>query len=292
MDAKDLLEIIIETSDHNFLVPAHIWTPWFSLFGSKSGFDSIKECFEDLSSYIFAVETGLSSDPAMNWRISDLDDNTLISNSDAHSPLNLGREANVFDEIELSFNSIKRAIRKGDPKQFKGTIEFYPEEGKYHFDGHRKCSICFNPHQTREKEGICPVCKKPLTCGVLYRVEELADRPEGKKPKKSHPFYNLIPLSELLSEILKVNPRSKKVQLNYMAALETLGPELTILHELSPAAIEKSGIPLLGEAVRRMRQKKVTLFPGYDGVYGKVKVFKPGEIEQLLGKKVLFNVPV
>ena len=183
LDTRDLLEIILETSDRAFLIPAHIWTPWFSLLGSKSGFDSIEECFEDLTAHIFAVETGLSSDPLMNWRVSGLDGLTLVSNSDAHSPLKLGREANIFN-TELSYAAIKSAIQTGDSDRFLGTMEFYPEEGKYHLDGHRKCNIRLSPEKTRALEGKCPVCGDPLTLGVLYRVEELADRPEGAKPAR------------------------------------------------------------------------------------------------------------
>ncbi len=287
LDVRDLLEVIIEVSDSAFIIPAHIWTPWFSLFGSKSGFDSIVECFEDLSHHIFAVETGLSSDPPMNWRVSGLDGLTLVSNSDAHSPLNLGREANIFN-TGLSYSKIMSAIKTGNPKEFLGTFEFYPEEGKYHLDGHRKCKVCLKPNQSITQKGLCNVCGKPLTLGVLYRVEELADRPEGLKPKKSHPYYNLIPLAEILSEILNVGPKSKKVQRTHMAALESLGPELEILHNLSIKDIEKAGIPLLGEAVNRMRKKKVTVFPGYDGEYGRVKIFRQGEKEELLGQKQLF----
>ncbi|MCD4805247.1 MAG: UvrD-helicase domain-containing protein [Desulfobacterales bacterium] len=290
LDARDLLEIVLETSESALFIPAHIWTPWFSLFGSKSGFDSIKECFEDLSNYIYAAETGLSSDPPMNWRVSGLDGLTLVSNSDAHSPFNLGREANIFN-TSLSYPNIMSAIKSGNPGEFLGTFEFYPEEGKYHLDGHRKCKVCLKPNQSIANNGLCNVCGKPLTLGVLYRVEELADRPEGLKPEKSHPYYNLVPLAEILSEILNVGPKSKKVQRNYMAALESLGPEFKILHNLSINNIEKAGIPLLGEAVSRMREKRVAVFPGYDGEYGKVKIFRQGEKEKLLGQKQLFIVP-
>jgi len=291
LDAKNLLEIIIETSESALFIPAHIWTPWFSLFGSKSGFDSIEECFEDLSNYIYAVETGLSSDPPMNWRVSGLDGLTLISNSDAHSPSNLGREANIF-KTTLSYPNIISAIKTGNQREFLGTFEFYPEEGKYHLDGHRKCQVCLKPSQSIANNGLCNVCGKPLTLGVLYRVKELADRPEGLKPEKSHPYYNLIPLAEILSEILNVGPKSKKVQRNYMAALESLGPEFEILHNLSINNIEKAGIPLLGEAINRMRKKEVNISPGYDGEYGRVRVFRQGEKEKLLGQKQLFVVPV
>lgn len=290
LDAKDLLKILLETSDESFLIPAHIWTPWFSVLGSKSGFDSLEECFEDLFPEIFAAETGLSSDPPMNWRISELDRITLVSNSDAHSPGNLGRNANIFD-TELSYPGIKSALKTGDPGQCLGTIDMYPEEGKYHFDGHRKCNVCLRPDESMTNNGLCPVCGKPLTIGVLYRVEELADRPEGGKPENTLPFYHIIPLAEILSEIFKVGPKTKKVGIHYKAALETLGPEIRILRTCSPDAIEKAGIPLLGEAVRRMRAGKVHISPGYDGEYGKITVFDPTEKEKLLGQESLFVMP-
>ena len=182
LDARALLEIMLETSDQGFFVPAHIWTPWFSMFGSKSGFDTIEECFGDLKEYIFAVETGLSSDPPMNFRVSDLDHVSLMSNSDAHSPGYLGRNASVFN-TDLDYFSMRTALETRDTKVFHGTLDMFPHQGKYHYDGHRKCSICLNPEITSEYGGICPVCKKPLTLGVLYRVQELADRKEGYLPE-------------------------------------------------------------------------------------------------------------
>jgi ATP-dependent DNA helicase UvrD/PcrA len=284
LDARDLLEILLDTSDQAFLIPAHIWTPWFSLLGSKSGFDSIDECFEDLTPFIFAVETGLSSDPAMNWRVSALDGLTLISNSDAHSPLKLGREANLFD-TDMSYSAIKSAIKSGDPERFLGTLEFFPEEGKYHLDGHRNCDVRSWPDKTREQGGICPMCQKPLTLGVLYRVEELADRPQGVKPQKYHPFYNIIPLVEILSEVLKVGPNSKKVMGNYRNLLEKLGPEFDILTTLKRDVIDAAGLPLLGEAITRVRQNKIILLPGYDGEFGKIKIFRKDEREKLQGQQ-------
>lgn len=290
LDVKNLLEILLGTSDEAFLIPAHIWTPWFSLLGSKSGFDSIEECFEDLSTYIFAVETGLSSDPAMNRQVSCLDGLTLVSNSDAHSPLKLGREANIFN-TDLSFKSIKSALETGDPNSFLGTFEFYPEEGKYYLDGHRKCDIRLWPEQTRKLNGICPVCNKPLTLGVLYRVEELADNPEGIKSVRNHPFCSIIPLVELLSEVLRVGPGSKKVMGTYQTLLEKLGPEFNILNKLNIKTIEKAGGPLLGEAVARMRRNEVVILPGYDGEFGSIKIFNPHEREKLLAQKKLFTVP-
>lgn len=290
LDTRDLLEILLETSDQAFLVPAHIWTPWFSLLGSKSGFNSIEECFEDLTSHIFAVETGLSSDPIMNWRVSGLDGLTLISNSDAHSPLKLGREANLFN-TKLSYSAIRSAIQTGDPEQFVGTLEFYPQEGKYHLDGHRKCNIRFWPEETRGLSGKCPVCEKPLTLGVLYRVEELADRPPGVKPAQHHTFYNIIPLTEILAEILQVGPGTKRVMTNYRALLEKIGPEFEILNKTNTEALTKIGAPLLGEAVARMRRNEIDVLPGYDGEFGRIKIFTQDEREKLLGQKKLFVIP-
>jgi len=290
LDAKHLLELLLETSDRSFLIPAHIWTPWFSLLGSKSGFDSVEACFEDLTPHIFALETGLSSDPAMNWRVSDIDGLTLVSNSDAHSPANLGREANLFD-TQLSFRAIRSALQTGDTEQFLGTFEFYPEEGKYHLDGHRKCQVRYSPRDSIKKDGICPECGKPLTLGVLYRVEELADRPEGIKPDKHYPFCSIIPLKEIISELVGVGPKSKKVQHLYETALDVLGTEFDILHDIPPETIEDAAIPLLSEAIKRMRRGQVFKSPGYDGEFGKITMFASGEIKQLLGQKPLFCVP-
>jgi uncharacterized protein (TIGR00375 family) len=287
LDARDLLEVLLETSERAFLIPAHIWTPWFSVLGSKSGFDSIEECFEDLTPYIFAVETGLSSDPAMNWRVSSLDGLTLVSNSDAHSPLNLGREANLFD-TRLSYPAIKTALKTGNPDQFLGTFEFYPEEGKYHIDGHRACKISFWPKNTLKHNGLCPECGKPLTLGVLYRVEELADRKEGHKPEKCHPYTSSIQLVDILAEVLRVGPASKKVKQTYQTALHKLGSEFNILHTLNVDAIEQATIPLLGEGIARMRRKEINVIPGYDGEYGRVRIFKDQERETLLGQQSLF----
>lgn len=288
LDARHMLEILLEISDRSFLIPAHIWTPWFSVLGSKSGFDSIEACFEDLTPHIFAYETGLSSDPAMNGRVSALDHLTAISNSDAHSPMNLGREANLFN-TDLSYEDIKNALKTGNKEHFGGTFEFYPEEGKYHLDGHRKCDVCFTPSQSIAASGVCPVCQKPLTLGVLYRVNELADRREEESSAQIHPYYSLIPLVEILSEILKVGPKSKKVQQNYHVLLEKLGPEFDILHNLGLEKIDQAHLPLLAEAIKRMRLKQVNIIPGYDGEYGKILVFKQEELEVLNKQRKLFD---
>ncbi|MFZ5562546.1 MAG: UvrD-helicase domain-containing protein, partial [Thermodesulfobacteriota bacterium] len=290
MDARNLLETALEVSAEAFFVPAHVWTPWFSLFGSKSGFDTIESCFEDLSGQVFALETGLSSDPPMNWRVSNIDGRTLISNSDAHSPANLGREANLFD-TELSYAAMINAMKTGDPERFLGTYEFFPEEGKYHLDGHRTCGVCLHPAQTRQHRGICPVCGKPLTLGVLYRVEELADRPENILPEQRHPFYSIVPLPEILSELLGVGPKSKKVDQAYRTVLERLGPEFDVLYSLPAQQIAGCGVPLLDVAVSRMRKGEVRRSAGFDGQYGRVTLFAEGEIERLKGEQRLFAAP-
>ena len=289
LDARDLLEIMIEISEQAMLIPAHIWTPWFSMLGSKSGFNSIEECFEDLSGYIFAVETGLSSDPAMNWRVSNLDRMTLVSNSDPHSPMKLGREANMFN-TNLSYDAIRAALITGDPELFKGTIEFFPEEGKYHLDGHRKCRVRFTPTQTMKAGGICPECGKPLTVGVLNRVEEIADHGEGRRPDKTHPYRSIVPLVDIISRILNVGVNSKKVQAAYRQAITALGDEFSILLHHSIDVIEnKANIPLLGEAIPRMREKRIDVTGGYDGEFGKIRFFDEKDRRRLSGQKALFT---
>jgi len=288
LDARNLLEVMLDCSEDAFMIPAHIWTPWFSLLGSKSGFDSLSACFEDLSHHIFAVETGLSSDPPMNRRISELDSRTLVSNSDAHSPANLGRNANLFD-TELSFFGIRDALLSGDPDRCQGTIDLYPEEGKYHMDGHRKCGIWRRPAEGAKTDWRCPVCGAPMTLGVLHRVETLADRPERESPDGILSFYHLIPLSEILSEILGVGPKTRTVDRCYRKAIHRLGPELHILKECPVDRVLETDIPLLGEAIHRMRQGQVHIFPGFDGEYGRIQVFAEGEKAVLTGQKPLFS---
>jgi uncharacterized protein (TIGR00375 family) len=287
LDARDLLEIVLEADDNAFLVPAHIWTPWFSLLGSKSGFDSLEACFDDLAGHVFAVETGLSSDPPMNRRISSLDRLTLISNSDAHSPVKLGREANIF-HTALDYTAMRRALKSNDPAQFGGTLEFYPEEGKYHLDGHRKCGLRFTPSETRNLDGICPGCRKPLTKGVLYRVESLADRRIENIPEGFPPYENLIPLHDILSEVLQVGPNTKTVARAYAQLLAVHGSELEILRNLAPDELEATGPPLIGEAVARMRSGRVRLAAGYDGEYGRIEIFSASERRDLMGQQHLF----
>ncbi|MGW0518586.1 UvrD-helicase domain-containing protein [Crossiella sp. NPDC003009] len=276
LDSRDLLEITLEASPDGYLVPAHVWTPWFAVLGSKSGFDAIEDCYLDLAEHIFAVETGLSSDPEMNWQVSGLDKYRLVSNSDAHSPPMLGREATVFDTA-LDYFALRRALETGEG--FAGTAEFFPEEGKYHLDGHRKCEVRFDPAQTRAHDGRCPECKKPLTVGVLSRVNDLADRPLGYRPEGAAGFRSLVPLPEIMSEILGVGPKSKKVQTALNALTTALGPELTILDEV-PLHLIAEQHELLGEAIGRLRQGTVIRDSGYDGEYGVIRLFEPGELRR------------
>ena len=286
LDARALLEIMLETSDRGFFVPAHIWTPWFSMLGSKSGFDTIEECFGDLKKYIFAVETGLSSDPPMNWRVSDLDHVSLISNSDAHSPGYLGRNASVFN-TDLDFFSMRSALETRDCEAFKGTLDMFPHQGKYHYDGHRKCNVSLNPEATEKLGGICPMCKKPLTLGVLYRVQELADRREGFVPENRQTYTSIIPLADILSQIFEVGPKTKRVAGYYQKAIEALGPELSLLTQLSFEKIKGAGVPLLAEAIMKMRGGDIQIDPGFDGEYGKVNIFSRQEKQDLRGEKSL-----
>ena len=272
LDSRDLLEIVLDVDPACHLIPAHIWTPWFSLLGSKSGFDSVAECFADLTSHIFALETGLSSDPPMNWRVSALDRYTLVSNSDAHSPEKLAREVTLFD-TELSYPAIFDALHSGDPATYLGTVEFFPEEGKYHFDGHRACDIIWDPSTTLAHRGICPVCGKEVTIGVMHRVEALADRPIGGRPARTHPFHSLIPLPEVLGEVYGVGASSKQVQAEYFKLLGRLGPELAILRDVSLEEIATVGGTRLAEGIGRMRRGEVIAKAGYDGEYGVIRVF-------------------
>ncbi|MBU2629839.1 MAG: UvrD-helicase domain-containing protein [Proteobacteria bacterium] len=289
LSAADLLKIMLDINDKGFFVPAHIWTPWFSMFGSKSGFDTIEECFGPLKDYIFAVETGLSSDPPMNWRVEDLDNIRLMSNSDAHSPGYLGRNASVFD-TELSFSHIRQALEKNDLEKFQGTLDMYPHQGKYHYDGHRKCNVCLNPATTAQIDGICPECGRKVTYGVLNRVQELANRPEGYVPENRHGYKSIIPLSDILAEIVEAGPKTKKVTAYYNKAIEMLGPELGILLDASFEEIETAKVPLLSEAILKMRTGDITIDPGYDGEFGKVNLFSRQEKERLKGEKNLFFV--
>lgn len=287
LDCRDLLEILLELCPKAVYVPAHIWTPHFSLFGAFSGFDSVEECYDDLSPYIHAMETGLSSDPPMNWRVSALDRFQLISNSDAHSPAKLGREANLLD-IELSYEGLREAIQTG--KGLYGTIEFFPEEGKYHYDGHRKCSLCLRPVETQAYHGICPVCGKKLTIGVSHRIEQLADREEGYKKGNAAIFESLVPLPEVIGASTGRSSASAKVRREYMNMLQKLGPEFEILRRLPLEEIQTVSGHLVAEGIGRLRNGQVTRIPGYDGEYGSIKLFTQNELEHLDGQLSLFDV--
>ena len=282
LDAKRLLEIVMEVDKNCMIIPAHAWTPWFAVFGSKSGFDSLEECFEEQTKHIHAIETGLSSDPAMNWRLSALDNITLISNSDAHSPSNLGREVNVFEfkEDELSYNAICEAIKNKDKEKFKYTIEFYPEEGMYHFDGHRSCNVRLSPEETKKFKNICPQCKKKMTIGVLYRVDNLADRKVGFIPKNAIPFKSLVGLDDVIAESLGVAGRKAKTVLTeYERLISKAGNEFNLLLNFSLDELKKFTDERIVEAIKRNREGKVHIAPGYDGVYGTVELFSPEEKE-------------
>jgi len=287
LDAKELAKIVLDASPDCLVIPAHAWTPWFAIFGSKSGFNSIEECFEDYSKYIYALETGLSSDPAMNWRLSFLDNITLISNSDSHSPKKIGREANVFD-TEISYREIAEAIKTKNPQKFLYTIEFYPEEGKYHFDGHRNCGVKLSPSETKKYAGLCPVCGKPLTVGVLNRVEELADREEGFRPPNSIPFKSLVPLEEVVADAVNQNTGTKEVVKEYQNLIEKLGSEFNILLDAPKETLQAATLPEIAEGIMRVREGKVFKEAGYDGVYGKIKVFSHAEEKSSVKQNTLF----
>jgi len=287
LDAKELVKIILNISSDCLIVPAHIMTPWFGLFGSKSGFDSLEECFEDYSKYIFAMETGLSADPKMLWRMPDVRKITLISNSDAHSSQKIGREVNVFD-TELSYSAIIDAIKSGDPKKFLYTIEFFPQQGKYYYDGHRKCEISCSPQETKRYNGICPVCGKPLTIGVLSRVEELADKPEGFKPENAIPFKSLIPLKDIIADLLKIGVGTKGVEKEYEDLIQRFGSEFNILLNIPISDFKQANLPEISEAISRLRKQKIYVNPGYDGEYGKINIFSKGEKRKISGQKNLF----
>jgi len=290
LDSRDLLEITLESGPGAYLIPAHIWTPWFAALGSMSGFDSIEECYGDLASHIFAVETGLSSDPMMNWRVPSLDRFRLVSNSDAHSPGKLGREATAFD-CELDYFAIRHALETGEG--YVGTVEFYPEEGKYHLDGHRNCGVRFEPKETIAHGGLCPSCGKPLTVGVLHRVEALAGRSEegAKPPATAGEAINLVPLPEMISEIASSGVASRKVTESYARTLAALGPELPLLEDVPIEDISRADT-LLGEAVARLRAGKVIREAGYDGEYGVIRLFEEGELSRHTKGALLFDAPV
>ena len=270
LDSRDLLEMMLDVCPEGILIPAHIWTPHFSVLGAKSGFDSVEECFEELTPYVHALETGLSSDPAMNWRISKLDRYQLVSNSDAHSPSKLGREANLLD-IDCSYEGLYQAIQTGEG--LEGTVEFFPEEGKYHFDGHRKCGVSLSPVEAERLGGICPVCGKKLTMGVDHRVEQLADREEGFVKKDGKKYESLVPLPEVISACMGYSTASKKVQGCFEQMIQTLGTEFDILRNVPAEDIKSCAGERIAEGIENVRTGNVKRIPGYDGEYGKIELF-------------------
>ncbi len=274
--SQDLIKIVLDSSPDAMLVPAHAWTPWFSIFGSKSGFDSIEECFGDYAKHIHAIETGLSSDPQMNWGLSGLDGITLISNSDAHSPSKLGREANVFD-CNLDYHEITKIIKEKDIEKFLFTIEFFPEEGKYHYDGHRECGVRLSPDETSRAGRICSVCGKEVTVGVMSRVLELADRPLGFIPENAIPARHIIPLDEILAQSLDCGVNSVKVKRSYKR-LVAESPEFDILLNMPQCEIDRLSGAKVAEAIARMRNGDVNITPGFDGEFGKIEIFRGNEV--------------
>ncbi len=287
LDAKELVKIILDVSEDCLIIPAHIMTPWFSLFGSRSGFNSLKECFDDYSKYIFVLETGLSASPSMIWRIPEGERLALISNSDAHSPANIGREANVFD-TEINYYSIIEAIKTRDLEKFLYTIEFFPQEGKYHYDGHRACDVRLAPEETKKYNDICPNCGKPLTVGVLNRIEQLSVQPKEFKPKGAIPFKSLVPLREIIAEVLKIGVATKNVEKEYRSLIGNFRNEFEILLNVSRQDLEQATLSGIAEGIIRVREGRVFIEPGYDGVYGKVRIFSKGEQKSLSKQGVLF----
>jgi len=283
LDAKELAKIVFNISPECMIIPAHAWTPWFSIFGSFSGFNSIEECFEEYTKNIFAIETGLSSDPEMNWRLTKLDKITLISNSDAHSPAKIGREVNILEGEEISYNLIKEAIKSGayadDSSKLRiiKTIEFFPEEGKYHWDGHRNCDLCLEPEESLKYNNLCPRCGKPLTIGVMNRVCQLADRKAGERPEKFIPFEHMIPLEEIIADVLGIGTGTKGVLEHYKNLIKGLGNEFRVLLSATKGEIASLSMPEIAEAIERVRQGKISIKPGYDGEFGKISVFGENE---------------
>ena len=275
LSAREMVKLVREISEEILIIPAHIWTPHFSIFGANSGFDSVEECFLDQAKEIFCLETGLSSDPGMNRRLSRLDRYTMLSNSDAHSAGRIGREANVLDCAPTP-EAVTEVFKTGDPKRFLYTVEFFPEEGKYHFDGHRRCKARLSPRQARENKNLCPVCHRRVTIGVMHRIEDLADRPEGA-PKGNIPFKRLVPLDQILSDVYQVGVASKKVTQAYLNLVQRVAPEFEILCEMSEADLRKNLPARIAEGVTRVRNEQVEVLPGYDGEYGRVNIFQEQE---------------
>lgn len=285
LDCVSLADLVFGINPACFIVPGHIWTPWYSLFGANSGFDTVEECFGKYAGDIYALETGLSSDPAMNWRWAELDRFSLISNSDAHSPARLGREANVFN-CKMDYYEIVDSLKKKDRARFLSTIEFFPEEGKYHYDGHRNCSVLYSPEESRGKKDICPVCGRTLTIGVMHRVEQLAQRPAGFVLEDAPPFQNTIPLDEIIAEAKGLGRGTKTVEQEYRSIVQKLGVELDILLNVPEAELRKACSERLAQGIMNVRRGKVKITPGHDGVYGRIEIF--GEEDKKTEKQLSF----
>ncbi len=271
ISGEKLVEVVRAASPEALIIPAHAWTPWWSIFGANSGFDSLEEALGSGRSEVFAIETGLSSDPPMNWRLSALDEVTLVSFSDAHSPIRLGREACVFEVPELSYAELAETLHIRDSRKFLFTVEFFPEEGKYHYDGHRTCGVVFSPEETRKHGERCPVCGKPLTVGVMHRVEELADRPPGARPPGAIPYRSLVPLQEIIAQVLEQDPDTRGVLTQYLKVVQHFGSEFAVLLDIPAPEVERE-FPGLGRALEKVRKGDLRIRPGYDGVYGEIKI--------------------
>ena len=272
ISGRKLLHVVLGAAPEAAVIPAHAWTPWYSVFGSNSGFDSLEEAFGEDMERIFAIETGLSSDPPMNWRLSALDRVALVSFSDAHSPAKLGREACVFELPELGYGALISAIRDKDRERFLFTVEFFPEEGKYHYDGHRACNVVLAPRESLKLKNRCPVCGRPLTVGVLHRVEALADRPEGFVPEGAIPYKSLVPLEEIIAQALGAGTGTKRVREEYRKLVERFGGEFAILLDLPEEEIEREIPGAIGRAILKVRRGELEIRPGYDGVYGEIVI--------------------
>ena len=285
ISAKDLARMALDIEPKTIIVPAHAWTPWFAVFGSMSGFDSLEECFEEQAKNIFALEMGMSSDAPMNWRVSGLDRLALLASSDAHSLHRIGREGNVFElssPQDFSYDWVYNVIKRRNPKEFLFTIKYHPEEGRYHYDGHADCNFSCKPSETKRLKGLCPKCGRKLTVGVLARVEALADRPEGYQPPNAIPTRHLVPLEEVIAGALGVGVQSKKVQNEYQSLVNQAGGEFAVLLDLPYEDLQKYTQPIIVEGIRRNREERLHIEPGYDGKYGVVKIFTEEERKEYL----------
>lgn len=297
LSSHDLLTLCLEADERTLMIPAHAWTPWFAVFGSESGYDALEECFGDLTPHIAAVETGLSSDPSMNWRCAMLDRVALLSSSDAHSLPNLGREATVLEVEAFDFDHLAAAIRASAPERYDPrapdriieTIEFFPEEGKYHYDGHRACNVRCTPSETRRHRGVCPQCAKPMTVGVMHRVDKLADRTDGYTPLHAPSFRRIVPLQETIAEAFGVASATKRVREQYARLTAEVGSEFHVLLDAPFDAIGHAAPVEVVEAIRRVRAGELDILPGYDGEYGTVHIFSDARPRPIATQHALFS---